>query len=86
MPLYLVTDHDRWGWSRNVVRASSPQEAPSLCADDLVHAFKPPILGITGESLVSACGGVHVVQRAAVESDQMCEACTKYAIAWSKGE
>lgn len=32
MKLYMVTDHDRWGHSLNVVRADSPEAAQRLVA------------------------------------------------------
>lgn len=47
MNLYIVTDHDRWGYSINLVRAESPEQAKQLVCpksrDSMVEIA--PVLG-----------------------------------------
>jgi hypothetical protein len=46
MRLFMVTDNDRWGWSRNLVRAESPEQAKQLVCpksrDDMVEIEEIP--------------------------------------------
>lgn len=53
MKLYLVRDNDRWGYSLNVVRATTPEEAKALVAPNSksIHVEELPHEGLPHEGL-----------------------------------